>query len=638
MRIIRFWLWSFLGILTVSTLAMAGNWTANQFLYKPALGARGTAEKNTYDSGMDRVDARLGKEIWVGDPLYGSTLQAAITAIGSNPAILRVPPGNYAVTDNLTVPANIALQVERGATLSIADTKTLTINGPFDQGAYQVFSFTGTGKVVFGKGAVQEALPEWFGFTVSGTGSNNKATLQKLVDALTPTDKTYGGIIRFGPGTYTVTGPIAVNCGLRFTGSNSNTSIIYNDATNGSNLFTLQNTRDTTDPAVYFTGFENLQLLGNVSSGDGIYVVAPYFFWVKDCHIVSHGGRGIHTILGSSPYAWGQNVDIERSRIQLNQSGGVKLEAVGGGGDYYHIKDCSIDTNGYYGVYAESVVCLTIERTEFAGYNYGRAGIPAGVQHYPIVLNGGNNIIISHCGFENNSGEVSGTHIGRNIRTGFNGDTQQDATNNTQVLRIENNNFKAVGGNSGDLNHIRLNYVLSPTITNNFFEKASNYTGTVNAVELGNANADAKIVFLTNQWSASLNNRITGTTNSHSILWIDECDSTISTKHNIVGVVGDDDENIAFYARRFDRSYNTWQCTNYGKQSWGNGSSAPVKSVYWDFNNNSLRCNNRIHADSGFSTSAHSSGDVTGTAKVGYMPIYDENGNRLGYIQYYQGP
>ena len=75
------------------------------------------------------MDARLGKEIWVGDPNYGTTLPAAIAAIDTETCILRVPAGTHNITADLEIPANIPLRVERGATLSVATTKTLTING-----------------------------------------------------------------------------------------------------------------------------------------------------------------------------------------------------------------------------------------------------------------------------------------------------------------------------------------------------------------------------------------------------------------------------------------------------------------------------------------------------------------------------
>ena len=57
-----------IGVLLLAIPAVAGTWTPNSFIYKPSTGARGEADKKTFDSGLDRVDARLGKEIWVGDP------------------------------------------------------------------------------------------------------------------------------------------------------------------------------------------------------------------------------------------------------------------------------------------------------------------------------------------------------------------------------------------------------------------------------------------------------------------------------------------------------------------------------------------------------------------------------------------
>lgn len=53
----------------LATQAAAGTWTDNQFVYKPSLGAKGETEKNTFDSGLDRVDAHLGKYKTLGSGL-----------------------------------------------------------------------------------------------------------------------------------------------------------------------------------------------------------------------------------------------------------------------------------------------------------------------------------------------------------------------------------------------------------------------------------------------------------------------------------------------------------------------------------------------------------------------------------------
>jgi hypothetical protein len=101
-------------------------------------------------------------EIWVGDALYGATLQTAITAIGATAATLHIPAGTHSIAADLTIPANVTLRPERGATLAIATTKTLTINGGFEAGLYPVITCTGTGTVVFGD-RVPVVFPQWFG-------------------------------------------------------------------------------------------------------------------------------------------------------------------------------------------------------------------------------------------------------------------------------------------------------------------------------------------------------------------------------------------------------------------------------------------------------------------------------------------
>lgn len=190
----------FLLVLGCALPARGGSPTTNDWLYLPGVGARGTAEKTLFDAGLERVDARLAKEVWVGDPNYGSTLQAAITAIGATPAILRVPAGTHSVAADLSIPANITLRAERGASFAIATAVTLTINGGLDAGPYPIFSCTGTGKVQFADGTVPVVMPEWFGAAGDGT-TNSTAAIKSAGDSLPTT----GGVVSFGVGTYLVT-------------------------------------------------------------------------------------------------------------------------------------------------------------------------------------------------------------------------------------------------------------------------------------------------------------------------------------------------------------------------------------------------------------------------------------------------
>ena len=139
---------------------VTGTWTANNWLFKLALGDKGPAAKTQLDTGLNQVDARLAKEIWVGDPNCGTTLQGAITTISTSSATLHVPPGTYTISTSITVPANIILKPENGALFSVSSGQVLTISGPLDAGPFQIFSGAGTVALA---GPIPFAYPEWWG-------------------------------------------------------------------------------------------------------------------------------------------------------------------------------------------------------------------------------------------------------------------------------------------------------------------------------------------------------------------------------------------------------------------------------------------------------------------------------------------
>lgn len=92
--------------------------TTNNWLYKPALGEAGSTNKESFDVGFNNVDARLAKEVWVGDPDYGTTIQTAVTAIGSTQARLHIPAGAYVFSDIYNIPDNIIITIEPNATIT----------------------------------------------------------------------------------------------------------------------------------------------------------------------------------------------------------------------------------------------------------------------------------------------------------------------------------------------------------------------------------------------------------------------------------------------------------------------------------------------------------------------------------------
>jgi hypothetical protein len=164
---------------------MAGTWTSSNFLYKPAIGARGDDEKAKFDRGLDRVDSRLANEKWLNDSIYNGDFGTAVSHISNTKTVLSIPAGNWSITENLTVPATLTLKFVHGGQLAVSSGKTLTINGPLDAGPYQVFSLTGTGKVIFGPGTAAEGYCEWFGGkadfdSATGAGTNNAPAINAV--------------------------------------------------------------------------------------------------------------------------------------------------------------------------------------------------------------------------------------------------------------------------------------------------------------------------------------------------------------------------------------------------------------------------------------------------------------------------
>jgi hypothetical protein len=132
-----------------------------------------------------------------GNPGDMAAIQAALTRAGSASATLYIPPATWNIAHNLTIPANITLELERGALLAIARGKTVSIKGGLDAGLYQIFS--GPGAVTL-SGNVKEAYPQWWGAKGDGVADDTAAIL-KAATAWRGT----GGTVYFPNGTYLIT-------------------------------------------------------------------------------------------------------------------------------------------------------------------------------------------------------------------------------------------------------------------------------------------------------------------------------------------------------------------------------------------------------------------------------------------------
>lgn len=164
-------------LMSLTTPILSGSWTKDEYIHNHNLAEFGKISQTLVNPRTDHTDARLVQEIRLGDPNYGKTLPGVVAAFTNSgiSVILHIPPGTHKISSNLTIPANITLKLERGGIISVSNNVTLTINGDFEAGLYQVFSCTATGKVIFGKGAVQKVYPEWWGAAGDGVTDDTAA-------------------------------------------------------------------------------------------------------------------------------------------------------------------------------------------------------------------------------------------------------------------------------------------------------------------------------------------------------------------------------------------------------------------------------------------------------------------------------
>jgi hypothetical protein len=121
-----------------------------------------------------------------------ATLAAALTAIGSSSVTLVIDAGS-AVSVDTTIPSNVHVVGAKSGLLTVASGKTLTISGPFEAGALQVFA--GTGSVAFSAGTVNEVYPEWWGAVGDGT-TVDTAAMTAAVAAFTTVAGISGSIYK----------------------------------------------------------------------------------------------------------------------------------------------------------------------------------------------------------------------------------------------------------------------------------------------------------------------------------------------------------------------------------------------------------------------------------------------------------
>ncbi len=137
-----------------------------------------------YPSGMQEIS--LWHLTWTDTRIYTS-INAAVAAIGaSNKNLLIVTP--QTLTASLTIPANVNTIIWRNGSIVKAGAFTLTINGPFEVGLYQVFSGFCAGDGTCGNNISKEVYRVWWGENTTPGTTDMTTKIQSGISSLTKGD------------------------------------------------------------------------------------------------------------------------------------------------------------------------------------------------------------------------------------------------------------------------------------------------------------------------------------------------------------------------------------------------------------------------------------------------------------------
>lgn len=115
---------------------------------------------------INNANAAVLVETQNGQKVVKASIPIAIAdaaSIGKNWELIS----SETISADTTIPDTVALSIKKGAMLTIATGKVLTINAPTTAASVQWIS--GAGRVAFGQSSVKEVYPEWWGAKPDGT-------------------------------------------------------------------------------------------------------------------------------------------------------------------------------------------------------------------------------------------------------------------------------------------------------------------------------------------------------------------------------------------------------------------------------------------------------------------------------------
>jgi hypothetical protein len=207
--------------------------------------------------------------------------------------------GAVAVASNTTIPANIYLKINNGARFEVATGVTLTINGPLEAGPYQIFSWSGTGKVDLAASPTAKFYLQWWGAKPGLSNDCKPAFDQAVAASGNHNFKT----IRITKGLWRIASPLVINklYGMGIEGDGVDTSGIWIDVGVGNDGITFGN---TTPANTYQWHFKNISFVGPANAcKNGLRFVQAHHIKMENTSLYMGAAEYAMSLEGS---IWGE--------------------------------------------------------------------------------------------------------------------------------------------------------------------------------------------------------------------------------------------------------------------------------------------------------------------------------------------
>lgn len=286
----------------------------------------------------DNVKFGVGGSWWSNVSDYAS-LSAAITAIGATSTELRLDAATTA-TAATVIPATMSVKGTKKGVITKSGSATITFNGPFEAGDYQVFSGFASTDIT----GLKVAKPQWWGAKQDSTTDCTTAIQSAIraADRVEIWDDGSGNYYKVGTAIVfdhrTITGTHYDDSNKHVIGMGGGRPQIYNDTADGYAIFAI--TGESANKVTNIT-LENLNIRNGTSSAtnytsgkDGITATYAENITIKECtfpeiqgaYAIKHSYTKDFSVLKSTFTKWtyaaiASFVESENTLIQYNYFG-----------------------------------------------------------------------------------------------------------------------------------------------------------------------------------------------------------------------------------------------------------------------------------------------------------------------------